>query len=66
MNLQMLQPVLLVYVRYISDGDFKDEVSILQTTARNVFDTVGSFLKEQKRRSLGKRFVVFAQMVDLC
>ncbi|XP_015421155.1 PREDICTED: zinc finger BED domain-containing protein 5-like [Myotis davidii] len=42
---------LLVYVRYINDGDFKDEFPFckpLETTATacDVFDTVGSFLKE--------------------
>nr|XP_056706361.1 zinc finger BED domain-containing protein 5-like [Euleptes europaea] len=44
---------LLVYVRYINDGDFKDEFLFCKplettTTARDVFDTVGSFLKEHK------------------
>ncbi|XP_070257217.1 protein FAM200C-like isoform X1 [Myotis yumanensis] len=44
---------LLVYVRYINDGDFKDEFLFckpLKTTATalDVFDTVGSFLKEHK------------------
>lgn len=54
MNLQTLQTVqLLVYVRYINDGDFKDEFLFckpleMTTTARDVFDTVGSFLKEHK------------------
>ncbi|XP_039180852.1 zinc finger BED domain-containing protein 5-like isoform X2 [Crotalus tigris] len=42
---------LLVYVRYINDGEFKDEFLFCKpletsTTARDVFDTVGSFLKE--------------------
>ena len=41
---------LLVYVRYIYEGDFKDEFLFCKplettTTARNVFDTVGSFLQ---------------------
>ena len=41
---------LLVYVRYIYDGDFKDEFHFCKplattTTARDVFDTVGSFLQ---------------------
>lgn len=44
---------LLVYVRNINDGDFKDEFLFckpLETiaTACEVFDTVGTFLKEQK------------------
>ncbi|XP_034288737.2 protein FAM200B [Pantherophis guttatus] len=44
---------LLVYVRYINDGKFKDEFLFCKplettTTARDVFDTVGSFLKEHK------------------
>ncbi|XP_075833987.1 protein FAM200C-like isoform X1 [Microtus pennsylvanicus] len=44
---------LLVYVRYINDGDFKDEFLFckpLETTAtaHDVFDRVGSFLKEHK------------------
>ncbi|XP_048344945.1 protein ZBED8-like isoform X2 [Sphaerodactylus townsendi] len=44
---------LLVYVRYINDGDFKDEFLFckpleMTTTAHGVFDTVGSFLKEHK------------------
>ncbi|XP_034277935.1 zinc finger BED domain-containing protein 5-like isoform X1 [Pantherophis guttatus] len=44
---------LLVYVRYINDGNFKDEFLFckpLETTAtgHDVFDTVGSFLKEHK------------------
>ncbi|KAM5219559.1 zinc finger BED domain-containing protein 5-like [Hipposideros larvatus] len=44
---------LLVYMRYINDGDFKDEFLYCKplettTTARDVFDTVGSFLKEHK------------------
>nr|KAF6360079.1 hypothetical protein mMyoMyo1_011037 [Myotis myotis] len=43
---------LLVYLRYINDGDFKDEFLFCKplgmTTARDVFDTVGSFLKEHK------------------
>ncbi|XP_015685817.1 protein ZBED8-like, partial [Protobothrops mucrosquamatus] len=44
---------LLVYVRYINDGDFKDEFLFCKplettTTARDVFDIVGSFLKEHK------------------
>ncbi|XP_052611518.1 protein ZBED8-like isoform X1 [Peromyscus californicus insignis] len=44
---------LLVYVRYINDGDFKDEFLFckpLETTAtaQDVFDKVGSFLKEHK------------------
>ena len=39
---------LLVYVRYIYEGDFKDEFLFCKplettTTARDVFDTVGSF-----------------------
>ncbi|XP_070599912.1 protein FAM200C-like [Erythrolamprus reginae] len=42
---------LLVYVRYIADGDFKDEFLLCKplettTTAHDVFDTVGSFLKQ--------------------
>ncbi|XP_039175589.1 SCAN domain-containing protein 3-like [Crotalus tigris] len=42
---------LLVYVRYIYDGDFKDEFLFCKplettTTACDVFDKVGSFLKE--------------------
>ncbi|XP_060629099.2 protein FAM200C-like [Anolis sagrei] len=42
---------LLVYVRYINDGNFKDEFLFckpleMTTTACGVFDTVGSFLKE--------------------
>ena len=41
---------LLVYVRYIYEGDFKDEFLFCKplettTTARDVFDTVGSFLQ---------------------
>ena len=41
---------LLVYVRYIYEGDFKDEFHFCKplettTTARGVFDTVGSFLQ---------------------
>ncbi|XP_066450060.1 SCAN domain-containing protein 3-like [Eleutherodactylus coqui] len=41
---------LLVYVRYINDSDFKDEFLFCKplettTTARDVFDAVGSFLK---------------------
>ena len=41
---------LLVYVRYIYEGDFKDEFLFCKplettTTARDVFDTVGSFLE---------------------
>ncbi|KAM5223135.1 zinc finger BED domain-containing protein 5-like isoform 2-T2 [Hipposideros larvatus] len=44
---------LLVYVRYINDGSFKGEFLFCKslettTTARDVFDTVGSFLKEHK------------------
>ncbi|XP_070270292.1 LOW QUALITY PROTEIN: protein FAM200C [Myotis yumanensis] len=44
---------LLVYVRYINDGNFKDEFLFckpleMTTTARDVFDTVGSFLKEHQ------------------
>ncbi|XP_048351811.1 protein ZBED8-like [Sphaerodactylus townsendi] len=44
---------LLVYVRYINDGDFKDEFLFCKplettTTAHDVFDRVGSFLKEHK------------------
>nr|XP_008103991.1 PREDICTED: SCAN domain-containing protein 3 isoform X1 [Anolis carolinensis]XP_008103992.1 PREDICTED: SCAN domain-containing protein 3 isoform X1 [Anolis carolinensis]XP_008103993.1 PREDICTED: SCAN domain-containing protein 3 isoform X1 [Anolis carolinensis]XP_008103994.1 PREDICTED: SCAN domain-containing protein 3 isoform X1 [Anolis carolinensis]XP_008103995.1 PREDICTED: SCAN domain-containing protein 3 isoform X1 [Anolis carolinensis]XP_008103997.1 PREDICTED: SCAN domain-containing protei len=44
---------LLVYVRYINDDDFKDEFLFYKplettTTAHDVFDTVGSFLKEHK------------------
>ncbi|XP_070275267.1 SCAN domain-containing protein 3-like [Myotis yumanensis] len=44
---------LLVYVRYINDGDFKEEFLFCKplettTTARDVFDTVGSLLKENK------------------
>nr|XP_021512928.1 protein ZBED8-like [Meriones unguiculatus] len=44
---------LLVYVRYINDGDFKDEFLFCKplettTTAHDVFDAVGSFLQEQK------------------
>nr|KAF6453013.1 hypothetical protein HJG59_008284 [Molossus molossus] len=44
---------LLVYMRYINDGDFKGEFLLCKslettTTARDVFDTVGSFLKEHK------------------
>ena len=40
---------LLVYVRYIYEGDFKDEFLLgkpleTTTTARDVFDTLGSFL----------------------
>ncbi|XP_060616127.2 protein FAM200C-like isoform X1 [Anolis sagrei] len=43
---------LMVYVRYIHDGDFKDEFLFCKalettTTAREVFDTVDSFLTEQ-------------------
>ncbi|XP_036027915.1 protein ZBED8-like [Onychomys torridus] len=44
---------LLVYVRYINDGDFKDEFLFCKpleptATARDVFDKVSSFLKEHK------------------
>ncbi|KAL6046540.1 hypothetical protein STEG23_018200 [Scotinomys teguina] len=44
---------LLVYVRYINDGDFKDEFLFCKplgttATARDVFDQVGSFLTEHK------------------
>ncbi|KAL1768625.1 zinc finger protein BED domain-containing protein 5-like [Sigmodon hispidus] len=44
---------LLVYVRYINDGGFKDEFLFCRpletsSTALDVFDTVGSFLKEHK------------------
>nr|KAF6360181.1 hypothetical protein mMyoMyo1_011133 [Myotis myotis] len=44
---------LLDYVRYINDGDFKDEFLFckpleMTTTVHDVFDTVGSFLKEHK------------------
>ena len=44
---------LLVYARYINEGDFKDEFLFCKplettTTARDVFDTVGSFLKDHK------------------
>ncbi|KAM5251205.1 zinc finger BED domain-containing protein 5-like [Hipposideros larvatus] len=44
---------LLVYVRYINDGNFKEDFLFCKplettTTARDVFDTVGSFLKENK------------------
>lgn len=44
---------LLVYMRYSNDGDFKDEFLSckpleMTTTACDVFDTVGSFLKEHK------------------
>uniref|UniRef100_A0A803K116 DUF4371 domain-containing protein n=1 Tax=Xenopus tropicalis TaxID=8364 RepID=A0A803K116_XENTR len=44
---------LLVYVRYINGGDFKDEFLFCKalqttTTARHVFNTVSSFLKEHK------------------
>ncbi|KAK1336735.1 LOW QUALITY PROTEIN: hypothetical protein QTO34_002770 [Cnephaeus nilssonii] len=43
---------LLVYMRYINDGDFKDEFIFCKpletTTAHDVFDTVDSFLKEHK------------------
>ncbi|XP_040275677.1 protein ZBED8-like [Bufo bufo] len=44
---------LLVFVRYINDGDFKDEFLFCKplettTTARDVFDKVGSFLKEHQ------------------
>ncbi|XP_054573034.1 LOW QUALITY PROTEIN: zinc finger BED domain-containing protein 5-like, partial [Eptesicus fuscus] len=43
---------LLVYVRYINDDVFKDEFLFCKpletTTAHDVFDTVGSFLKEHK------------------
>ena len=40
---------LLVYVRYIYEGNFKDEFLFCKplettTTARDVFDTIGSFL----------------------
>ena len=57
---------LLVYVRYIYEGDFKDEFLLCKplettTTARDVFDTVGSFL--QIMTFLGEMFVVFAQTV---
>ncbi|XP_040191825.1 zinc finger BED domain-containing protein 5-like [Rana temporaria] len=44
---------LLVYVRYIHDGNFKDEFLFCKplettTTARDVFDTIGSFLEKHK------------------
>lgn len=44
---------LLVYVRYIIDGDFKDEFLFCKplattTSAHDVFNTVGSFLKEHQ------------------
>ncbi|XP_040289892.1 protein ZBED8-like [Bufo bufo] len=44
---------LLVFVRYINDGDFKDEFLFCKplettTTAHDVFDKVGSFLKEHQ------------------
>ncbi|KAK1339678.1 hypothetical protein QTO34_018232 [Cnephaeus nilssonii] len=44
---------LLVYIRYINDDDFRDEFLFYKplettTTARDVFDTDGSFLKEHK------------------
>ncbi|XP_051017344.1 protein ZBED8-like [Acomys russatus] len=44
---------LMVYVRYINDGDFKDEFLFCKplertTSAREVFDTVGSFLKKHQ------------------
>ncbi|XP_007648258.1 zinc finger BED domain-containing protein 5 [Cricetulus griseus] len=44
---------LLMYVRYINDGDFKDEFLFCKplntaATARDVFERVGSFLKEHK------------------
>ena len=44
---------LLAYVRYINDGDFKDEFLFCQplettTTARDVFEKVGSFLEKYK------------------
>ena len=57
---------LLVYVRYIYEGDFKDELLIckrLETTtnACDVFDTVGSFL--QNHDIPWEIFVVFAQTV---
>ncbi|KAK1339624.1 hypothetical protein QTO34_018178 [Cnephaeus nilssonii] len=44
---------LLVYVKYINDGNFRDEFLFCKplettTTARDVSDTVGSFLKEHK------------------
>ncbi|XP_014389407.1 PREDICTED: LOW QUALITY PROTEIN: protein ZBED8-like [Myotis brandtii] len=44
---------LLVYMRYINDGDFKDEFLFckpleITTTACDVFDAVCSFLKEHK------------------
>ncbi|XP_023238257.1 zinc finger BED domain-containing protein 5-like [Centruroides sculpturatus] len=44
---------LLVYARYINDGDFKDaflfcKLLEMTTIAHDVFDTVGSFLKEHK------------------
>jgi hypothetical protein len=40
-------------VRYINDGDFKDEFLFCKhlettTTARDVFDTAGAFLKVHK------------------
>lgn len=61
---------LLVYVRYINDGDFKDEFLFCKpldatATACDVFDTVGSFLKEHMIS--WERFLVFAHMVlQLC
>ncbi|KAM4697851.1 zinc finger BED domain-containing protein 5-like [Rhinophrynus dorsalis] len=44
---------LLVYVRYINGGDFKDEFLFckpleMTTTARDVFDTTGSFLEKHE------------------
>ncbi|KAM4722957.1 zinc finger BED domain-containing protein 5-like [Rhinophrynus dorsalis] len=44
---------LLVYVRYINGGDFKDEFLFCKplettTTARDVFDTTGSFLEKHE------------------
>lgn len=44
---------LLVYVRFVNDGDIKDEFLFYKplettTTAHDVFDAVGSFLKEWK------------------
>ncbi|XP_032742843.1 protein ZBED8-like [Rattus rattus] len=44
---------LLVYVRYIKDGDFKDEFLFCKplertTTALDVFEAVGSFLRQHK------------------
>lgn len=54
---------LLVYMRYINKSDLKDESLLhkcLETTAtaHDVFDTVGSLLKEQS--CFRERFGVFA------